>query len=164
MVIKTLKESSKVEIDQVDLSNLTTEDKYDLNYILHNSKDVTIFHTILAGLKDIKRENHHKFERPRKPHEVLEADFLHKRIKNYGKRYILNIADEFNMEMVLLKEYNSKEAKNVVYASKELIKDIGTGFKLKMDNGKEFTANEVVSFLGSNGIEPTFITKGCLYL
>lgn len=41
-----MKESSKVEINQVDLSNVTTEDEHDLNYILHHSKDATIFHTI----------------------------------------------------------------------------------------------------------------------
>ena len=41
-----MKESSKVEINQVDLSNLTAEDEHDLNYILHHSKDATIFHTI----------------------------------------------------------------------------------------------------------------------
>ncbi len=45
-VMKISDKSSKVEIDQVDLSNLTTDDENDLNYILHHSKDATIFHTI----------------------------------------------------------------------------------------------------------------------
>jgi len=40
------KEFSKVRIDQVDIRNLASENERDLNYILHHSKDATIFHTI----------------------------------------------------------------------------------------------------------------------
>lgn len=43
---KIIKEFSKIKIDQVDIRNLTSEDKHNLNYILHYSKDATIFHTI----------------------------------------------------------------------------------------------------------------------
>jgi transposase InsO family protein len=93
------------------------------------------------------------------PNEVWSYDFVSARTCRGGAIRILNVVDEFTR--VCLGSHVS-----VAIGSREVIRVVGQLFAtygapkvIRSDNGREFTADTVVEWLGGQGVEAAFIEK-----
>lgn len=95
-----------------------------------------------------------------RPNEVWSYDFMGARLRSGGTLRILNVVDEFTRLGLGCRVDSSIGARDVVSELDELFLRNGRRRFLRSDNGREFIAESLVSWLESQGVEPLFIEKG----
>ena len=98
--------------------------------------------------------------RPERKDHVWSYDFIHDRTRDGRPLKILSIVDEFTRECLVLKVERSIKANDVIDALNDLFVRRGVPEHIRSDNGPEFTAEAVRSWLKTLEIEPLFIEPG----
>jgi transposase InsO family protein len=95
-----------------------------------------------------------------RPGDVWSYDFMGARLRSGGTLRILNVVDEFTRVSLGCRVGSSIGARDVVSCLEELFRIHGRPRVLRSDNGREFIAETVVSWLRDRGVIPAFIEKG----
>ena len=114
--------------------------------------------------KKRKRLYHHDASvirlRPRYPNHVWSVDLVHDRLSN-GRRYkMLTVLDEFTREALCVRVATKMGAEEVLEALYKLMIQRGTPTYLRSDNGPEFIAEPLQTWLRRVGVEPIRIFPG----
>ena len=114
--------------------------------------------------KKRKRLYHHDASlirlRPRYPNHVWSVDLVHDRLSN-GRRYkMLTVLDEFTREALCVRVATKMGAEEVLEALYPLMIQRGTPTYLRSDNGPEFIAEPLQTWLRRVGVEPIRIFPG----
>ena len=91
---------------------------------------------------------------------VWAYDFVHERTEKGAPLKILAIVDEFTRECLAIKVETSIKAADVVVTLNNLIEQRGAPLCIRSDNGSEFIAQQVRSFLKQRGVQTLFIEPG----
>ena len=94
------------------------------------------------------------------PKHVWSYDFMEDRTHNGVKFRILNIIDEFTRECLAVRVGRSLTHQVVIDVLTELFIERGVPVHLRSDNGSEFTAKRVQSWLKRLDVKPLFIEPG----
>jgi len=94
------------------------------------------------------------------PKHVWSYDFMEDRTHNGVKFRILNIIDEFTRECLAVRVGRSLTHQVVIDVLTELSIERGVPVHLRSDNGSEFTAKRVQSWLKRLDVKPLFIEPG----
>ena len=98
--------------------------------------------------------------RPIRRNHVWSYDFVHDRTHD-GRAYrILVIIDEFTRECLALEMARKLNSDDVIHALTELFCRKGRPEYIRSDNGSEFTAEAVRSWLGKLEVAPLYIEPG----
>lgn len=95
-----------------------------------------------------------------RPNDVWSYDFMGARLRSGGTLRILNVVDEFTRMALGCRVGSSIGARDVVACLTELFQIHGRPRVIRSDNGREFIAETVVSWLRDQGVIPAFIEKG----
>jgi len=95
-----------------------------------------------------------------RPNEVWAYDFAHDRCANGQKLKNLVVIDEFTRELLAIDVRGRINSERVVEVLKRLIGERGAPEFIRSDNGPEFVAKRVQSWLQQSGIGPVFIQPG----
>jgi putative transposase len=98
--------------------------------------------------------------RPERKDHVWSYDFIHDRTRDGRPLKILSIIDEYSRECLALQVARSLKANDVIDALNDLFIRRGVPEHIRSDNGPEFTAEAVRSWLKTLEIEPLFIEPG----
>ena len=98
--------------------------------------------------------------RPECKDHVLSYDFIHDRTRDGRPLKILSIIDEYTRECLTLKVARSLKSGDVIDVLNDLFIRRGVPEYIRSDNGPEFTAEAVRSWLRTLEIEPLFIEPG----
>ena len=85
---------------------------------------------------------------------------MHDRTEDGRPLRILNIIDEYTRECLAIDVGRSVTSENVVARLAELLASRGVPEHIRSDNGPEFVAEKVRSWLGRLGVKTAFIEKG----
>lgn len=106
-------------------------------------------------------------ERAKKPlfvpeavNEVWSMDFMSGALWNGGKFRLLNIADDYNREMLNMEIDYSLPALRVIRALEELKQYRELPKKIRMDNGPQFISHKLDEWAKENKVELVFIQPG----
>ena len=91
---------------------------------------------------------------------VWSYDFMHDRTDDGRLLRILNIIDEHTRECLAIDVGRSVTSENVLARLAELFATRGVPEHIRSDNGPEFVAGKVRSWLGRLGVKTAFIEKG----
>ena len=94
------------------------------------------------------------------PNHVWSYDVVHDETSDGRKLKFLVVIDEFTRLCLRIEVGRSMTAKSVVRVLAELVKVHGEPGAIRSDNGSEFTAAAVRSWLGEAGIETLYIEPG----
>ena len=94
------------------------------------------------------------------PKHVWSYDFMEDRTHNGVKFRILNIIDEFTRECLAVRVGRRLTHQIVIEVLTELFIERGVPLHLRSDNGSEFTAKRVQSWLKRLDVKPLFIEPG----
>jgi putative transposase len=94
------------------------------------------------------------------PKHVWSYDFMEDRTHNGVKFRILNIIDEFTRECLAVRVGRSLTHQVVIEVLTELFIERGVPVHIRSDNGSEFTAKRVRSWLKRLDVKPLFIEPG----
>jgi transposase InsO family protein len=94
------------------------------------------------------------------PKHVWSYDFMEDRTHNGVKFRILNIIDEFTRECLAVRVGRSLTHQVVIEELTELFIERGVPVHIRSDNGSEFTAKRVRSWLKRLDVKPLFIEPG----
>lgn len=103
------------------------------------------------------RSNPGKAERV---NDVWCWDFIHDVTEDGRSMRILSVVDEYSRFCVELKASRSFKAKDVVKALDKAIGKYGVPNRIRSDNGPEFVAEAIGSWLNSSGISSVYIRPG----
>jgi transposase InsO family protein len=92
--------------------------------------------------------------------DVWCYDFVSARVRRGGPIRILNVVDEYSRVSLGSKVARSIGATSVIKHLEELFERHGKPNAIRSDNGREFIAASVHSFLADYGVQPIFIEKG----
>lgn len=102
-------------------------------------------------------------ERPfsaRAPNEVWSCDFVHDRTE-YGRRLkILTVVDEYTRECLEIRVEKRMTSLDVMETFDELFHERGTPSHIRSDNGAEFIAKKLATWLQEQGVRPVYIEPG----
>ena len=98
--------------------------------------------------------------RPEFPKHVWSYDFMEDRTHNGVKFRILNIIDEYTRECLAIQVARRLTHKDVLAVLNDLFLQRGFPVHIRSDNGSEFTANRVRSWLKTLAIKSLFIEPG----
>lgn len=94
------------------------------------------------------------------PNHVWTYDLLFERLAN-GKQFkTLSVLDEFTRECLGILAAHSIHAQDVIAFLGNILKNRPTPAFLRSDNGSEFTAQSVQTWLAQNNVGPAFIPPG----
>lgn len=91
---------------------------------------------------------------------VWSYDFMHDRTDDGRALRILNIIDEYTRECLAIDVGRSVTSENVLGRLANLFATRGVPEHIRSDNGPEFVAEKVRSWLGRLGVKTAFIEKG----
>jgi len=91
---------------------------------------------------------------------VWSYDFMYDRTHNGVPFRILNVIDEYTRECLAVRVERSLTHRDVIDVLHELFCDRGVPVHIRSDNGSEFTAQRVRSWLGRLSVKPLFIEPG----
>lgn len=94
------------------------------------------------------------------PNHVWTYDFMEDRTANHRKIRILNVVDEFTRICLTCEVARRFNAKAVIAVLEELFARNGTPEYLRSDNGPEFIAKGLKSWLVSRDVRPHYIAPG----
>jgi putative transposase len=94
------------------------------------------------------------------PNHVWSYDFLMDQTEDGGRLKIMAIIDEFTRECVALVPRRSFKAPDVVEVLRDAFGRRGTPAHIRSDNGSEFVAEKVRTFLKEQAVAPLFIAPG----
>lgn len=94
------------------------------------------------------------------PKHVWTYDILHDRLADGRPFKTLSILDEFTRECVAIFVAHSIQADNVIAVLCQVFRHRGMPEFLRSDNGSEFTAHAVQTWLDEHQVGPTFIPPG----
>jgi len=95
-----------------------------------------------------------------RPNDVWSYDFVGERLRSGGKLRILNVVDEFTRVALGCRIASSIGARDVIAELAELFAVHGRPRVIRSDNGREFIARTLVTWLSDQGVAPAFIQKG----
>ena len=96
-----------------------------------------------------------------RPNHIWAYDFVQDTDRYGNKLYMLTVMDEFTREGLATHVTNATSAEGVV-AVRSSLRDVhGTPVYLRSDNGAEFIALMLRSWLAEHAIEPLYIDPGC---
>jgi len=98
--------------------------------------------------------------RPEHKNHVWSYDFVADRTSNGNPLRMLNVIDEYTRECLAIKIDQKITSNDVVETLTELFVTRGTPAHIRSDNGPEFIADTVRSWLGRLGVQPLFIEPG----
>ncbi len=98
--------------------------------------------------------------RPEFPKHVWSYDFMEDRTHNGVRFRILNIIDEYTRECLAIRVARRLTHKDVLAVLNDLFLQRGVPVHIRSDNGSEFTAKRVRSWLKTLAINPLFIEPG----
>jgi putative transposase len=98
--------------------------------------------------------------RPERPNHVWSYDFVQDRTHDGRIIRTLNIIDEFTKEALGIKVKRKLNSTDVVDALSDLLILRGPPEFITSDNGAEFIAKKVRSWIGAVGAKTAFITSG----
>jgi putative transposase len=98
--------------------------------------------------------------RPAFPKHVWSYDFMHDRTQDGHPFRILNILDEYTRECLAVRVGRRLTHQDVLEVLTELFCERGVPVHLRSDNGSEFTAQRVRTWLEKLEVRPLFIEPG----
>jgi putative transposase len=98
--------------------------------------------------------------RPEHKDHVWSYDFVADRTSNGKPLRMLNVIDEYTRECLAIRIDRKITSNDVVEALAELFVTRGTPAHIRSDNGPEFVADTVRSWLGRLGVKTLFIEPG----
>ena len=98
--------------------------------------------------------------RPEHKDHVWSYDFVADRTSNGKPLRMLNVIDEYTRECLAIRIDRKITSNDVVEALTELFVTRGTPAHIRSDNGPEFVAETVPSWLGRLGVRTLFIEPG----
>lgn len=105
-------------------------------------------------------ENACSVKRALHPNHVWTYDFVHDETIDGRKLKFLVVIDEFTRLCLRIEVGRSMTAKTVVRVLAELVQIHGEPGAIRSDNGSEFTAEAVKSWLAAAGVETLYIEPG----
>ena len=93
------------------------------------------------------------------PNHVWTYDFIDDRLENGAKIRILSVVDEYTREWVALEVRRHFPAGDVVDVLQGLAATRGAPVHIRSDNGSEFIAAEVKTWLSKSGVQTLYIEK-----
>ena len=94
------------------------------------------------------------------PNHVWSYDFVAARTRDGGPLRILNVVDEFTRECVGAHVARNVGARDVQRFLDKLFAARGVPKIVRSDNGREFSADLLVGWLGQRGVTAAFVAKG----
>jgi putative transposase len=98
--------------------------------------------------------------RPEFPKHVWSYDFMQDHTQDGNPFRILNVMDEFTRECLAVKVARSLTHQDVLEVLTQLFCERGVPVHLRSDNGSEFTAKKVRTWLSRLEVKPLFIEPG----
>jgi putative transposase len=98
--------------------------------------------------------------RPEFPKHVWSYDFMQDHTQDGNPFRILNVIDEYTRECLAVKVARSLTHKDVLEVLTQLFCERGVPVHLRSDNGSEFTAKKVRTWLSRLEVKPLFIEPG----
>jgi putative transposase len=98
--------------------------------------------------------------RPEFPKHVWSYDFMQDHTQDGNPFRILNVMDEYTRECLAVKVARSLTHKDVLEVLTQLFCERGVPVHLRSDNGSEFTAKKVRTWLSRLEVKPLFIEPG----
>jgi transposase InsO family protein len=95
-----------------------------------------------------------------RPDEIWSYDFMGSRLRNGRPFRILNIVDEFTREALATRVDHTIGAATVLNELTRLFAGRGKPATLRSDNGREFIATTLTSWLLEQGVTAAFVEKG----
>ena len=99
-------------------------------------------------------------QRAKSPNHVWTVDFVHDNLASGRGIRMLSVVDEFTRECLNLRVEYSLKSEDVQATLETLFKDHGKPLYLRSDNGSEFVAQTLQSFLMQRGTKPLLIEPG----
>ncbi len=99
-------------------------------------------------------------EKAMSPNHVWTVDFVHDRLSRGGNLRLLSVIDEFTRQCLSIRVERSLKSEDVRQTLEVLFRDYGKPLYLRSDNGSEFIARCLQSWLKENGTKPLFIEPG----
>jgi putative transposase len=94
------------------------------------------------------------------PNHVWSYDFMGGRTREGGPLRILNVVDEFTRECKLAHVARHIGAREVQRVLEDVFARHGRPAIIRSDNGREFIAESVKTWLAHEGVQPAFVEKG----
>lgn len=94
------------------------------------------------------------------PNDVWTWDFVHDRLTDGRSLKCLTLVDEYTRECLALDMSRSLKGKEVLDTLSQVISQRGAPKHIRSDNGPEFIAREVKTWLDSLGVETMYIAPG----
>ena len=94
------------------------------------------------------------------PHDVWAVDFVHDALRDGRRLKILTVTDEYSKAALATIPATSIKARDVTNALERLMTLYGAPKHLRSDNGPEFLAKTMRSFLQGMGVETILIEPG----
>lgn len=98
--------------------------------------------------------------RPKRINRIWSMDFVHDRLVNQRKIRMLTIVDHFSRESVAIEVGHSLKAPDVIRCLSRLKITRGLPDIITVDNGSEFSGNEMDRWAHENGVQLHFIRPG----
>lgn len=98
--------------------------------------------------------------RPAYKNHVWSYDFIHDRTRDGRGIRIMTVIDEYTRECLVLKVKRNLTSEDVSAVLDDLFIRRGIPEHIRSDNGSEFTAEAVRSWLGTLAIKPLYIEPG----
>ncbi len=98
--------------------------------------------------------------RPERVNHVWAYDFVEDRTSDGRKYRMLNIVDEFSRECLAIKVARKLNSHSVIEALADLFVLRGVPAHIRSDNGPEFIADAVKSWIGAVGARTAYIERG----
>ena len=95
-----------------------------------------------------------------RPNHVWAYDFVHDTCANGQKLKILTVVDEWSRECLAVEVEGRMTARRVITVLQRLIEQHGPPTFIRSDNGPEFVAKAVKSWLAQQGIQTAYIEAG----
>jgi transposase InsO family protein len=92
--------------------------------------------------------------------QVWSYDFMEDQTENGGSLRLLNVIDEYTREGLCIRVDRHFDSRRVLATLEELFLVRGVPGHLRSDNGSEFIANAVKSWLASQGCQTIYIEPG----
>lgn len=99
-------------------------------------------------------------QQAKSPNHVWTVDFVHDTLANGRSIRLLSVVDEFTRECLGIRVEYALKAEDVRMTLETLFKDYGRPLYLRSDNGSEFVADCLQSWLRMQGTLPLFIDPG----
>mgnify|MGYP002280068811 CR=1 FL=1 len=94
------------------------------------------------------------------PHDVWAVDFVHDALRDGRRLKILTVVGEYSKAAIATIPARSIKARDVTHALERLMTIFGPPKHLRSDNGPEFLAKTMRSFLHGMGVETILVKPG----